>query len=65
VRRALHELGWTGLTILGALVGLFIGLAVAPELPQWVPWALGIGVVALFVAVLVLKRFRKPDHPLH
>jgi hypothetical protein len=34
---------------------------VAPELPSWAPWVLGIGVVAVFIATLVLKRFRKPD----
>jgi hypothetical protein len=58
MKRALEELGWKGLTIVGAVIGLFVGLAIAPELPEWAPWALGIGVVALFVAVLVLKRFR-------
>lgn len=58
MKRALEELGWKGLTIVGAFIGLFVGLAIAPELPEWAPWALGIGVVALFVAVLVLKRFR-------
>ena len=61
MKRALQELSWSGLTILGAFVGLFIGLAVAPELPDWAPWVLGIGVVAVFIATLVLKRFRKPD----
>lgn len=59
MKRALEELSWRGLTILGGFVGLFMGLAVAPELPEWAPWALGIGVVAIFIAVLVLKRFRK------
>ncbi len=61
VKRALQELGWTGLTILGTIVGLFIGLAAAPELPEWAPWAIGIGVVAVFIAVLALKRFRRPS----
>jgi hypothetical protein len=60
MKRALEELSWRGLTILGVFVGLFMGLAVAPELSEWAPWALGIGVVAVFVAVLVLKRFRRP-----
>lgn len=60
MKRELEELGWKGLTIAGVFVGLFMGLAVAPELPEWAPWVLGIGVVAVFVAVLVLKRFRKP-----
>ena len=60
MKRALEELSWRGLTILGVFVGLFMGLAVAPELPEWVPWTLGIGVVAVLVAVLVLKRFRRP-----
>jgi hypothetical protein len=60
MKRALEELSWRGLTILGVFVGLFMGLAVAPELPSWAPWALGIGVVAVFIATLVLKRFRKP-----
>ena len=56
MRRTLQELGWTGLTILGTLVGLFIGLAIAPELPAWVPWTLGIAVVAIFVVSWFLKR---------
>jgi small basic protein len=60
VRGALRELGWTGLIILGVFVGLLIGLAVAPELPGWAPWALGIAVMAVFAATLVLKRFRQP-----
>lgn len=60
MKRELEELGWKGLTIAGAFVGLFIGLAVAPELPSWAPWVIGGGIVAVFVAVLVLKRFRKP-----
>ena len=60
MKRELEELSWKGLTIAGVFVGLFIGLAVAPELPEWAPWALGIGVVALFVGVLVRKRFRRP-----
>ena len=60
MKRALEELSWRGLTILGAFIGLFMGLAIAPELPDWAPWALGIGVVAVFIAVLVLKRFRRP-----
>lgn len=63
MKRALEELSWRGLTILGVFVGLFMGLAVAPELPSWATWAtwaLGIGVVAVFIAVLVLKRFRRP-----
>ena len=59
MKRALEELSWRGLTILGVFVGLFMGLAVAPELPAWAPWTLGIGVVAVFIAVLVLKRFRR------
>jgi small basic protein len=59
MKRELEELSWKGLTIAGVFIGLFLGLAVAPELPEWVPWALGIGIVAVFVAVLVLKRFRK------
>lgn len=59
MKRELEELSWKGLTIAGVFVGLFLGLAVAPELPEWVPWALGIGIVAVFAAVLVLKRFRK------
>ncbi len=63
MKRELEELGWKGLTIASVFVGLFIGLAVAPELPSWAPWAIGIGVVALFVAVLVLKRFRRPNEP--
>jgi hypothetical protein len=61
MKRELEELSWRGLTIAGVFVGLFLGLAVAPELPAWAPWALGIGVVVVFVAVLVLKRFRKPS----
>jgi hypothetical protein len=65
MKRALEELSWRGLTVVGAFIGLFVGLAVAPELPDWVPWALGIGVVAIFVAVLVLKQIRKPDLPPH
>ena len=60
MKRALEELSWRGLTIAGAFIGLFMGLAIAPELPEWVPWALGIGVVAVFIAVLMLKRFRRP-----
>jgi small basic protein len=60
MKRALEELSWRGLTILGVFVGLFMGLAVAPELPDWAPWVLGIGVVAVFIAVLVLKWFRRP-----
>ena len=59
MKRELEELSWRGLTITGVFIGLFLGLAVAPELPEWVPWALGIGIVAVFIAVLVLKRFRK------
>jgi small basic protein len=58
MKRELEELGWKGLTIVGVFIGLFLGLAVAPELPEWAPWAIGIGIVAVFVAVLVLKRFR-------
>jgi small basic protein len=65
MKRALEELSWKGLTIVGAFIGLFIGLTVAPELPEWAPWALGIGVVAVFIAVLVLKRFRKLDDRPH
>ena len=61
----LQERGWTILTLLGTLVGLFIGLAIAPELPVWMPWALGIGAGLAFAAVLFLKRFRKPDQPPH
>jgi small basic protein len=60
MKRALEELSWRGLTILGVFVGLFMGLAVAPELPEWAPWVLAIGVVAVFIAVLVLKRFCRP-----
>jgi small basic protein len=60
MKRELEELSWKGLTIAGVFIGLFLGLAVAPELPSWVPWVLGIGVVAVFIAVLVLKRFRNP-----
>lgn len=56
MKRTLQELGWTGLTILGTLVGLFIGLAIAPELPGWVPWTLGIAVVAIFAVSWFLKR---------
>jgi hypothetical protein len=29
-------------------------------LPEWAPWVLAIGVVAVFIAVLVLKRFCRP-----
>jgi hypothetical protein len=65
MKRELEELGWKGLTIAGTFVGLFIGLAVAPELPVWAPWVLGFGVVAMFIAVLALKRFRKPNPPSH
>jgi integral membrane sensor domain MASE1 len=61
----LQERGWAVLTLLGTLVGLFIGLAIAPELPVWMPWALGIGAVVAFAAVLIMKRFRKPDQPPH
>jgi small basic protein len=60
MKRALEELSWKGLTIVGVFIGLFLGLAVAPELPEWAPWAIGIGIVAVFIAVLVLKRFRNP-----
>jgi hypothetical protein len=61
VRRTLQEWGWTGLTILGALIGLFMGLAIAPELPGWVPWALGIAVVAIFAVSWFLKRRRSGE----
>jgi small basic protein len=60
MKRELEELGWRGLTIVGVFIGLFLGLAVAPELPEWAPWVIGIGIVAVFIAVLVLKRFRTP-----
>jgi small basic protein len=60
MKRELEELGWKGLTIVGVFVGLFLGLAVAPELPEWASWAIGIGIVAIFIVVLVLKRFRNP-----
>lgn len=56
MRRTLREFGWTGLTILGTLVGLFIGLAIAPELPAWVPWTLGIAVVVIFAVSWFLRR---------
>ena len=58
MKRELEELSWKGLTIAGVFIGLFLGLAVAPELPEWAPWAIGIGIVAVFIAVLVLKRRR-------
>ncbi len=60
MKRDLQELGWRGLTILGVVVGLFVGLVIAPELPAWTRWALGIAVVVLFIATLILKR-RRPD----
>jgi len=47
---------WGWLTILGAIVGLFVGLAIAPELPAWVPWVLAVGVAAAFAATFVRKR---------
>ena len=56
MKRALQELSWTGLTIVGTFVGLFIGLAVAPELPLWAPWALGGVVVAAFAVSWWLRR---------
>jgi hypothetical protein len=59
MKRELQELSWKGLTIVGVFVGLFLGLAVAPELPEWAPWVIGVGIVAIFIAVLLLKRFRK------
>jgi hypothetical protein len=58
MKSELEELGWKGLTIVGVFIGLFLGLAVAPELPEWAPWVIGLGIVAVFIAVLVLKRFR-------
>jgi uncharacterized membrane protein YoaK (UPF0700 family) len=60
VKRDLQELGWRGLTILGVFVGLFMGLAIAPELPGWAPWALAVGIVLVFIVVLILKR-RRPE----
>ncbi len=62
MKRALQELSWTGLTILGVFVGLFIGLAIAPELPSEVSWALGAAVVAIFAVSWFLKR-RRPGNP--
>ncbi|HEY4143230.1 MAG TPA: hypothetical protein VGM57_17575 [Pseudolabrys sp.] len=59
MKRELQELSWKGLTIVGVFVGLFLGLAIAPELPEWAPWVIGVGIVAIFIAVLLLKRFRK------
>lgn len=59
MKSTLQEFGWTGLTILGTLVGLFIGLAIAPELPAWVPWMLGIAVVVIFAVSWFLGRRRR------
>ncbi len=60
MRRALQELGWTGLTVLGVFIGLFIGLAVAPELPAWAPWMLGVAAVAALAMTWLLRRGRQP-----
>ena len=60
MKRSLQELSWTGLTILGVFVGLLIGLAIAPELPGWAPWALGSAVAAVFAVNWLLKR-RRPS----
>ena len=62
MRRALQELSWSGLTILGTFVGLFIGLAIAPELPAWVPWALGGAVVVIFAVSWFMRRCNGPAH---
>jgi hypothetical protein len=62
VKRRLQQLGWSGLTIVGVFVGLFMGLAVAPELPGWVPWALGVAVVVGVVASWFVRR-RRDDQP--
>jgi hypothetical protein len=60
MKRDLEELGWRGVVILAVFVGLFMGLAVAPELPSWAPWAIGGGTFAIYIAVLVLSRWRRP-----
>jgi hypothetical protein len=56
VRRALRECSWSGLTLLGVFVGLFIGLAVAPELPGWAPWVLAAAVVVAVIASWFMRR---------
>lgn len=56
MKRALQELSWKGLTILGAFVGLLLGLAIAPELPSWMPWVLGGLVVAAFAVSWFMRR---------
>jgi small basic protein len=56
---ALRNLGWTSLTILGACVGFFIGLVLAPELSSEMRWVLAIAVVAIFFVSLAIKRGRR------
>jgi hypothetical protein len=58
----LQELSWSGLTILGVFVGLFMGLAIAPELPGWAPWALGGTVVVVFAVSWFMRRRKGPAH---